>query len=217
MRASGSNALLAKAFLPEVKVTVDAACCAGVTPQSGDVGQEELDACIRPDNAPDVLDQVPQDDALTVAVIPPLNQRIGRVFKLALQPGHVVVLDPHSNVATALINNIYVVQPDKLIQEAIDAIGAENLLLCYPDEGAAKRYSELMEAEYILRLISFPLNESIPYSSQFSMFTWHICMARSAFSWRKVYACADCRRYAERFCGRCSWHQRSPGHCACGV
>lgn len=61
----------------------------------------------------------------------------------------VVVLDPHSNVATALINNVLVVQPDKLIQEAINAIGADDLLLCYPDEGAAKRYSELLEAEYI--------------------------------------------------------------------
>ena len=29
-----SNALLAKAFLPEVKVAVDASCCAGVTPES---------------------------------------------------------------------------------------------------------------------------------------------------------------------------------------
>ena len=29
-----SNALLIKAFLPEVPVTVDAACCAGVTPES---------------------------------------------------------------------------------------------------------------------------------------------------------------------------------------
>ena len=29
------------------------------------------------------------------------------------------------------------------------SIGVENLLLCYPDEGAAKRYSELMPAEYI--------------------------------------------------------------------
>lgn len=29
-----SNALLAKAFLPEVEVAVDAKCCAGVTPQS---------------------------------------------------------------------------------------------------------------------------------------------------------------------------------------
>ena len=61
----------------------------------------------------------------------------------------VVVLDPHSNVATALINNVLVNQPDGLIQEAIDAIGADDLLLCYPDEGAAKRYSELMKAEYI--------------------------------------------------------------------
>ena len=29
-----SNALLLKAFLPEAKITVDAACCAGVTPES---------------------------------------------------------------------------------------------------------------------------------------------------------------------------------------
>ena len=29
-----SNALLIKAFLPETPITVDAACCAGVTPQS---------------------------------------------------------------------------------------------------------------------------------------------------------------------------------------
>jgi len=61
----------------------------------------------------------------------------------------VVVLDPHSNVSTALINNVLVVQPKEFIQEAIDTIGADDLLLCYPDEGAAKRYSELMEVEYI--------------------------------------------------------------------
>lgn len=61
----------------------------------------------------------------------------------------VVVLDPHSNVATALIDNVLVVQPNELIQKAIDAIGEDDLLLCYPDEGAAKRYSELLEAEYI--------------------------------------------------------------------
>lgn len=29
-----SNALLIKSFLPEVKITVDASCCAGVTPES---------------------------------------------------------------------------------------------------------------------------------------------------------------------------------------
>ena len=29
-----SNALLVKAFLPEVEMAVDASCCAGVTPES---------------------------------------------------------------------------------------------------------------------------------------------------------------------------------------
>lgn len=52
-------------------------------------------------------------------------------------------------MATALIDNVLVVQPNELIQKAIDAIGEDDLLLCYPDEGAAKRYSELLEAEYI--------------------------------------------------------------------
>ena len=70
-------------------------------------------------------------------------------FINALNFWNVIVLDPHSNVATALINNIHVVQADELIQKAIDAIDADNLLLCYPDEGAAKRYSELIGAEYI--------------------------------------------------------------------
>lgn len=70
-------------------------------------------------------------------------------FINALNFHQVVVLDPHSNVATALINNVIVIQPDELIQKVINTIGANDLLLCYPDEGAAKRYSELMEAEYI--------------------------------------------------------------------
>lgn len=62
---------------------------------------------------------------------------------------YVFVLDPHSNVATALIDNVVAIQPDGFIQKAIDAIGTDDLLLCYPDEGAAKRYSELMKFEYI--------------------------------------------------------------------
>ena len=40
-----SNALLAKAFLPEVKVTVDAACCAGVTPQSHENALRAMQMC----------------------------------------------------------------------------------------------------------------------------------------------------------------------------
>ena len=40
-----SNALLIKAFLPEVKVSVDAACCAGVTPQSHENALEAMRVC----------------------------------------------------------------------------------------------------------------------------------------------------------------------------
>jgi len=61
----------------------------------------------------------------------------------------VVVLDPHSNVSAALIDNVRIIQPDKFIKKAISSIGTDSLLLCYPDEGAAKRYSELMGSEYV--------------------------------------------------------------------
>lgn len=40
-----SNALLAKAFLPEVKIAVDASCCAGVTPQSHRTALEAMKMC----------------------------------------------------------------------------------------------------------------------------------------------------------------------------
>ena len=40
-----SNALLIKAFLPEVKVSVDASCCAGVTPESHKNALEAMKMC----------------------------------------------------------------------------------------------------------------------------------------------------------------------------
>ncbi len=40
-----SNALLIKASLPEVKITVDAACCAGVTPQSHENALAAMKMC----------------------------------------------------------------------------------------------------------------------------------------------------------------------------
>lgn len=69
-------------------------------------------------------------------------------FINAMHLSCVAVLDPHSNVSAALINDICVIQPEKYIWKAITSVG-ENPLLCYPDEGAAKRYSELIDAEYI--------------------------------------------------------------------
>lgn len=40
-----SNAMLAKAYMPEVTVTVDAKCCAGVTPESHDNALEAMKMC----------------------------------------------------------------------------------------------------------------------------------------------------------------------------
>ncbi len=40
-----SNALLVKAFLPEVPVIVDASCCAGVTPDSHITALNAMEAC----------------------------------------------------------------------------------------------------------------------------------------------------------------------------
>ena len=40
-----SNVMIAKAFLPEVKVIVDAACCAGVTPESHKNALEAMKVC----------------------------------------------------------------------------------------------------------------------------------------------------------------------------
>lgn len=40
-----SNALLLKAFMPEVPVTVDAACCAGVTPEKHQAALETMRSC----------------------------------------------------------------------------------------------------------------------------------------------------------------------------
>ncbi|MBR5474872.1 MAG: isochorismatase family protein, partial [Lachnospiraceae bacterium] len=40
-----SNAMLLKAFMPELPVSVDAACCAGVTPQSHENALEAMKMC----------------------------------------------------------------------------------------------------------------------------------------------------------------------------
>lgn len=62
----------------------------------------------------------------------------------------VTVLDPHSPVSEAVLDNIEVASPKQLIGKAIEEIvstdkyienGASKLMLFYPDEGAMKRYS----------------------------------------------------------------------------
>ena len=40
-----SNALLLKAFMPEVKISVDVSCCAGVTPEKHQAAIETMRSC----------------------------------------------------------------------------------------------------------------------------------------------------------------------------
>lgn len=60
----------------------------------------------------------------------------------------VEVLDPHSGVSEALINNLYIYSPGPYIQQVIEKLKGSNLLMFYPDEGAMKRYSGAMKIPY---------------------------------------------------------------------
>lgn len=62
----------------------------------------------------------------------------------------VVVLDAHSNVGLALLNNVKEISPKDYIQSAIrmSGIDLEKDLIFYPDQGAEKRYSKMIEAKH---------------------------------------------------------------------
>lgn len=62
----------------------------------------------------------------------------------------VTVLDPHSSVSEALINNIRIISPKENIEKVISKIKTEKqpLLMFYPDEGAMKRYSGMISLPY---------------------------------------------------------------------
>lgn len=61
------------------------------------------------------------------------------------------VLDAHSNVSLALIDNVKLMSPKAYIYKVIDKIKDENSknpLMFYPDEGAGKRYSGMIPLPY---------------------------------------------------------------------
>ena len=75
------------------------------------------------------------------------------------------VLDPHSSVSEAIINNLHIIKPDKYINEALNKIGVEELnyisvdfqskpktkytlTMFFPDEGAMKRYASKSRLPY---------------------------------------------------------------------
>lgn len=64
----------------------------------------------------------------------------------------VFVVDPHSSVTTALIDRVHTISPRRHIERAYDAVFGKTWstapMLFYPDEGAMKRYSGLIDAPY---------------------------------------------------------------------
>jgi ribose-phosphate pyrophosphokinase len=58
------------------------------------------------------------------------------------------ILDPHSNVCTALIDRVCAITPLHYILKAINKIKDPNLVLFFPDEGSIKRYSDMFELPY---------------------------------------------------------------------
>lgn len=67
----------------------------------------------------------------------------------SLQFASVRILDPHSNVGPALLNNVHVLSPYSEIMHAITDIHAVDLALFYPDEGSCKRYAGLFNYPYL--------------------------------------------------------------------
>ncbi|MBQ8626779.1 MAG: ribose-phosphate pyrophosphokinase [Agathobacter sp.] len=61
----------------------------------------------------------------------------------------VFIFDPHSDVSAAVLNHSKVITARDNIYYTIRDIGEEDLLMFYPDEGAMKRYSEMVPEEYI--------------------------------------------------------------------
>lgn len=63
----------------------------------------------------------------------------------------VTVLDPHSSVSEALIDRIHIEKPQTYIENTIHAIEkmtGETPSMFYPDEGAGKRYSGMIQLPY---------------------------------------------------------------------
>lgn len=67
----------------------------------------------------------------------------------SLQFSTITILDPHSNVGPALLNNVRTISPLSFIEQTIDKIDADNLVLFFPDEGACKRYSGMLIHPYL--------------------------------------------------------------------
>lgn len=66
----------------------------------------------------------------------------------SLNFSEVIIHDPHSNVCSALINNVRVVRPIENIKMVLDDINSNDMIAFYPDEGAMKRGTDYLSGPY---------------------------------------------------------------------
>lgn len=66
----------------------------------------------------------------------------------SLNFSEVIIHDPHSNVCSALINNVRVVRPIENIERVLNDINFNNMIVFYPDEGAMKRGTDYFAERY---------------------------------------------------------------------
>ena len=60
----------------------------------------------------------------------------------------VIVLDPHSNVSIALLNNVEVINPKYSIKASFNSFKERSdkpIIIFFPDEGSSKRYGDMVE------------------------------------------------------------------------
>lgn len=66
----------------------------------------------------------------------------------SLNFSEVRIYDPHSNVCTALINNVSVTYPVNEVNKVLKEINSDSIVAFYPDEGAMKRGTDYLSGAY---------------------------------------------------------------------
>ena len=66
----------------------------------------------------------------------------------SLNFSEVIIHDPHSNVCSALINNVRIIRPIDNIRMVLDDINSNEMIAFYPDEGAMKRGTDYLYGHY---------------------------------------------------------------------
>lgn len=70
----------------------------------------------------------------------------------ALKFDNICITDPHSSVAEALFDHVFIKRADDFIRESLEIVleesGGTPVLMFYPDEGAMKRYSGAVDMPY---------------------------------------------------------------------